>query len=177
MWLVGLLAVCFIVFVLLSKASKPLKPVEDEPPLRQPAQGSPEQWLIDWQAIFEESFPTKIHGVDQGDDGVSRQEIIGKCESGDRLRIARETSNAYDPNALQVVTWDQKHLLGYLSKDIAKRYAPMIDAGGYAEAIITKVTGGTASKPSLGVNIMFGVFSAEGLEEAFKSGKATRIEN
>jgi hypothetical protein len=68
-------------------------------------------------------------------------------------------------------------LLGYLSKDIAKRYAPMIDAGGYAEAIITKVTGGTASKPSLGVNIMFGVFSAEGLEEAFKSGKATRIEN
>lgn len=92
------------------------------------------------------SFYTKIVGVTKN----SRQEIIKKmCYSGQRLQLVREKNNACDFNAVMVLCGNTQ--IGYLSKDIAQKIAPLMDKGQEFECIVQKVTGG--GNNFYGVNI------------------------
>ena len=95
---------------------------------------------------------TKVMGVThKNDDGTSRQELLGLCSEGDELYLYRDEYNEYDPNAIQVDSPDGQ--VGFLSRTIAKKLAPLMDDGDDLYCEITNITGGEYDKPTLGCNI------------------------
>jgi hypothetical protein len=88
-----------------------------------------------------QSFYTKIAGVSyKNDDGSSRQKYLSKCNVREPLKLVREF-NKYDTNAVNVLTRNGKQL-GYLSKDVAKEIAPLLDKGKRVDCEISDLTGG-----------------------------------
>lgn len=83
------------------------------------------------------------------DDGTDRQRVIARCKEGDSVRLVREPRNAYDKNAVAVVT--SKGQIGYLSREDAAAVAPALDRGAKAQAHIRHIGGGTKDKPTRGV--------------------------
>lgn len=57
---------------------------------------------------------------------------------GERTRLVREPANAYDPNAIRV-NLQNGETLGYLTKEFAAVLARQMDAGGDADAQISKI--------------------------------------
>ncbi len=105
---------------------------------------------------MQTKFRTKIHGVSHGD----RQKVIKKYLKPDQpLLLVREPRNKIDPNAIAVYLerktflGKKRHHLGYLSEERAQIIAPALDAGWAHRVTVMDVTGGTADKPTLGVNI------------------------
>ena len=77
-------------------------------------------------------------------DWSSRQDIIKGCKQGDKLTLVREPDNQHDRNAVKVCVISEKNSgffskifgpkvvakqLGYLSKYVASRVAPLMDKG------------------------------------------------
>lgn len=52
---------------------------------------------------------------------------IAKLHVGQKLRLEREPTNRFDPNAVAVYIFQQ--CLGYLSRGVAGEIAPIMDAG------------------------------------------------
>ena len=98
-----------------------------------------------------ETIFSKLSGVTHHNiDGSNRQEIIGElCYEGQPLLLMRRP-NQYSYDNIDVFIAYQ---VGYMNPELAKMLAPLLDAGGAVEARITEVTGGSAEKPTLGVNI------------------------
>jgi len=71
------------------------------------------------------SFNTKLAGVTFGDC----QKNINKWGYADigYFWLEREPDNPHDPNAISV--WFLNDCLGYLQKTVAKKLAPIMDAG------------------------------------------------
>jgi hypothetical protein len=72
---------------------------------------------------------------------------------GRRVALVREPTNQYDPNAVAV--WDEAETvqLGFLPREIAARFAPLLDSGQARAAIVVwehRDTDGTR----LGVNLL-----------------------
>jgi len=65
---------------------------------------------------------TKVVGVShQNADGSSRQKIIAEeVNEDDILSLEAEPTNAYDPNAVKVLT-NTGHQIGYLNKEVAEQ--------------------------------------------------------
>lgn len=102
-------------------------------------------------------FFTKIHGVSHG----NRQKLLKQLRPGQPLQLIREPNNPHDHNAIMVCVTSgllrRSQQLGYLSADIAERYAPHLDAGGNMSATVSQVTGGGGWlwwKKSYGCNIV-----------------------
>lgn len=83
-----------------------------------------------------DSTYTKVAGVTFG----NIQSILPKLRSGMSLRFIREPKNHYDRNAIRVECNWQK--IGYLSADLARDYAPILDNGGKITGNIANITGG-----------------------------------
>ena len=101
-----------------------------------------------------ESIPSKVKGVSHTNaDGRSRQQIIReKCRPGMDLVLRREPNNAYDPDAIAVFCDGEQ--VGYVTAEIADTFAEDLDAGAIEmRAVVSEVTGGTAEKTTLGLNI------------------------
>lgn len=99
-----------------------------------------------------DTIKSKVAGTSFDD----RNEIIEKyCKKGMELILEREPDNHADSNAIMVFVETNKgeEQIGYVTKEAAKTVAEYMDNGKTITATITKVTGGTASKPSYGVNI------------------------
>ena len=99
-------------------------------------------------------FYSKVAGTSHRNrDGTSRQAAIRKhCFAGAPLDLIREPDNKHDRNAIAIF-YDDKQI-GYLSADIANKYAPKLDAGLISmEVHVDEVTGGYGDKSTLGVNI------------------------
>ena len=82
-------------------------------------------------------FNTKVVGV----TFENRQELLAGLEAGVELELVRHPENEMDENAIGV------HLpggaqLGFLNRHLAKRLAPVMDAGTFYDAAVTAVTGG-----------------------------------
>ena len=114
------------------------------------------------QAQTTRSFHSKLAGVTaKNDDGRSRQDYIRAfCTAGMALRLVREPSNRFDPNAVAVwitarslVFFSSDVQIGYINADLASELTPQIDRGTPVRASISDVTGGTGGK-ALGVNIL-----------------------
>ena len=79
---------------------------------------------------------TKVVGVSKTNaNGTSRQAIIkSEVAEGDKLVLSPEPDNAYDPNAIQVLT-ESKKMIGYLSKEVAGRLQNAI--GSEVDIVVT----------------------------------------
>ncbi len=75
-------------------------------------------------------YDTKVVGVSMmNDDGSSRQEIIRtEVEELDKLKLSAEPDNAYDPNAIKVLS-QYGNQIGYLNKEIAEKVKPALEHG------------------------------------------------
>jgi HIRAN domain len=162
------LAVCYLVIkALLDGTQRTAAPAKDgsTPRIAYHGKSDPFSEIIanpNFQHV--RSIHTKIRGVTfDNPDGANRQQIIRQwCHSGDALYLEREPNNPADRNAIQVkrvICSDvpdkprQGEPLGYLSRDLAERFAPQMDEGFVLMAArITEVTGGEDGR-SLGVNI------------------------
>lgn len=123
-----------------------------------------------------EIIKTKLVGVSQAEDEdemPSRQQIIKKyVHKEDILLLFREPENEYDPNAIAAhvdIDYDDPwgygdYKIGYLSSDLASRYAALIDAGGIITCSVLDVTGGV-DKKNYGVNVVLGIYSPEEVAE------------
>lgn len=86
---------------------------------------------------------TKIVGVTHiNSDGTKRQDLIRNCHNGEKLDLVRDNNNKHDNNAIKVLRKNGE-MLGYISKEITLRLAPIIDENAKCYAVVTKITGGT----------------------------------
>jgi hypothetical protein len=94
---------------------------------------------------------TKVRGVSFNNANGERRELIiqTRCQAGDALLLLREPENEYDSNAIAVtrlIDKDGKNveavdMLGHISRDLAERLAPDMDAGETIVAEVKNVTG------------------------------------
>ena len=102
-------------------------------------------------------FFTKVRGVTmENDDGSDRQTIISRCRAGERLYLDHQSDNPHDPNAVMVIRGTGEQL-GYLSRAVAARLAPVLDAGFRVEARISALTGLQRLGEHRGVNLLIAV--------------------
>jgi hypothetical protein len=85
-------------------------------------------------------------------DGVRRQDEIRRCRPGERVSLQREPTNKHDPMATAVVS-ARGVQIGYLCREHARWIGGKIDKGEACRAIIERVHGGRADRPSFGVLI------------------------
>lgn len=111
-----------------------------------------------------ETIRSKIRGVSKG----NRQEYIQSVFPGDQLDLRREPDNLYDENAIKVFAGDYSDDdLGYLSKDLAERLAPILDS--YKQLVMAEVIDITGEyKRTQGVNIELTIYTEEETQEITK---------
>lgn len=96
---------------------------------------------------------TKVVGVTRRNrDGTDRQTIIRRCVAGEPLALIPAPDNPHDEDAIMICrrTGEQ---LGYVSEDLADTIGDLIADGHRLDAEILTITGGTADKPTRGVNL------------------------
>ncbi|MCZ6556600.1 MAG: HIRAN domain-containing protein, partial [SAR324 cluster bacterium] len=74
------------------------------------------------------------------------------CDQGEALALVREPLNSHDSNAVAIFTMSGQQL-GYISRDLSAEIAERLDRGSPVTARISDITGGTAERPTFGVNI------------------------
>ena len=80
------------------------------------------------------------------DTGENRQYIIADligCDllyPGKFLQLRREPDNPYDANSIAVIGPDSR-MLGYICREIASEYAPLLDNGKRVRAVVTQILG------------------------------------
>lgn len=128
---------------------------------------------------------TKIRGVTKtSGDGSDRQRIIRQCcRSGDALFFLREPQNPVDRNAIQVRRVvctdvpDKPRLgeqLGYLSRDLAQKFATRMDVDGWIiMGEILNLAGGQDGE-ALGVNIKLAIYRPAPTQPPPKKRRARR---
>lgn len=108
------------------------------------------------------SFYTKIAGAThRNSDGSDRQQIIPRCQKGERVHLIREPDNPYDPFAVKVVRASGEQL-GYLPSEVAGNergagwsVARKIDRGVTCIAQIANITGGRGRPYGANLQITF----------------------
>jgi len=109
---------------------------------------------------------SKVAGVIKTNrDGSSRQEIINELSEYDILTLEREPNNTYDQNAIKVLT-DDRRQIGYLTKELAAKLAPLMDAGQEIECDLKEITG--LDQDAQGVNIELTVYTLEETRELYE---------
>lgn len=78
------------------------------------------------------------------------QELIKKLNSGEELYLVRYPDNPYDANCIAVNSATGQ--VGYISKDLAKTLAPLMDSGTTLCCFVTVIIGGNNGY-CFGVNI------------------------
>lgn len=112
-------------------------------------------------------FYTKVVGVTHPNkDGGDRQAIIARCKPFEPVDLEHEDDNPYDPNAIMVLTKDHVQI-GYLPREVAPDIWLRIQQDFSFNTFIVNITGGTASQPMRGMNIVImvacpGASDAEG---------------
>jgi hypothetical protein len=89
----------------------------------------------------ESSIVTYLKGVNRKNPGLfgkHRQKLIRDCKSGQVLKLTREHNNPVDENAITVCNW-KKQPLGYLSRHVASKVAPLLDSGKTVEVEVRKI--------------------------------------
>jgi hypothetical protein len=99
---------------------------------------------------------SKLSGVTHHNpDGTSRQEIIAElCYKDQPLMLVRQPNQYSYDNIGVYIAFE----IGYINPELAGQLAAILDEGGEIEARISDITGGSADKPILGVNVMFHIY-------------------
>lgn len=116
---------------------------------KQVAEGwvEPEVRLTVSTDLIEPRYTFRVVGDHIGD----RSHWISQLATGDPINLVREPSNPFDNNAVMVVDRSRRHL-GYLKRDVATWFAPILDRG---QRYVSKVH----RKPPSG-GLVVGVFEA-----------------
>lgn len=93
-------------------------------------------------------FYTKVVGV----TFENRQKFVLETRINDILSLERDRYNEYDRNAIKVVNM-QGNQIGFLSKEVSRTLAPLIDSGSEYIATVTGITGTNLTDHNLGVNV------------------------
>ena len=103
------------------------------------------------------SIKTKVVGVTfQNPNGIERQSLLFvmqkriKSDRGELIMLRRDHSNPHDKNAVAVLN-GRGEQLGYLSRNVAKTIAPLMDKGTYISIKTLQITGGESR--FLGLNV------------------------
>lgn len=96
---------------------------------------------------FDSTY-TNVAGVTFG----NIQSILPKLRSGMSLRFIREPKNPYDRNAIRIECNWQK--IGYLSADLARDYASILDNGGKIVGSVANITGGRGKTYGCNIEII-----------------------
>lgn len=70
--------------------------------------------------------------------GKHRKKLIRDCTRGEFLKLIREPDNLFDQNAIKICN-QQEQPLGYLSRYVAAKVAPLLDAGKTVEVKIREI--------------------------------------
>jgi hypothetical protein len=119
--------------------------------------------LLAWRTVrgMQRLIYSKARGVmKENVDGIYRQKILAKLarypEQDVTLSFEREDDNIYDSNAVKIIAHVNEKgwaCVGYLSKDLAREVAPLLDEGYEAILFFLGVTG----YDRLGLNFAFTV--------------------
>lgn len=60
---------------------------------------------------------------------IDAKAYAGTLTEGDPLLIEREPENAFDPNAIKVLSPERSLHIGYVAKEVAVELAPLMDEG------------------------------------------------
>lgn len=114
----------------------------------------PEQHFIPAQALAEQAGyaePSSVYLGDLeeprytfrvvGDFVGNRQNHISRLSVGDEVLLIREPSNPHDPNAVSVND-RARNMLGYLKRDVAQWFGPMLDRKGTVRADVHTFSSG-----------------------------------
>ena len=114
-------------------------------------------------------FFTKLAGV----TFEGRQAVIARLSPGTPLRLERQPTNEYDPNACAIFE-PLGEQVGFLNRTLAAELAPVIDAGVEYDVEVADITGGGEGE-SLGVNVLIERRGEDpGLDEAAARAAAER---
>lgn len=109
-----------------------------------------------WQIVRGRQLISKVSGVTYG----TRQRALRKLEQYSKgminVTLERETSNAYDANAVRVmvnVGSGGKYHLGFIPRDLAALIAPLLDKGIQLATRFHGVTGGYERRDTYGALI------------------------
>ncbi len=79
----------------------------------------------EWPKLYPlHVYPFRVAGLTHHQQAVNSHAFV----AGKVILLEREPSNAYDRNAIRVLSQDRKHQAGYVPKDIAALMAPVMDA-------------------------------------------------
>ena len=86
-----------------------------------------------------------------------RQAVVAQLAVNEEVLLCREPQNSYDGNAIRVERKNGRQI-GYLSRQLAATLAIRLDNhGDKVPAVVTRLWGGSPSKPARGVEIRFTV--------------------
>lgn len=91
-----------------------------------------------------------LHSKIAGISFEGRQALIQGLKAGVGLILQRQPDNAFDKNAIKILTKEGEHL-GFINRQLAAELAPAMDKGNKYGAFITEITG--SQDKNFGVNI------------------------
>jgi len=131
------------------------------PPAQRQTQSEPidnnhsNHWISGLQSRNPNTMAREIETRVVGVTFENRQSVIRRMTVGDRVWLRREPTNAYDPNAIRVETYDGAQI-GYISRIEAAALARVLDEHGKAvPGVVTFITGSHYYDSNLGVRIRF----------------------
>lgn len=97
------------------------------------------------------TFGTKVVGVSfDNPDGTSRQKIIKKCKTGEKLHLVRDPDNPYGHGTTIKVLRKSGEQIGHIATHVSAGLSYFMDRGGPVEATILKKVGGSGREKTLG---------------------------
>lgn len=70
---------------------------------------------------------------------IDAKAYAGTLTEGDSLLIEREPENAFDPNAIKVLSPERSLHIGYVAKEVAVELAPLMDEGRFFSCSVESV--------------------------------------
>lgn len=105
---------------------------------------------------LRKEFYSKVTGVTfENEDGVNRQDLLRKLNSGAKLELRMEPENPHDDNAVEIYSSVGK--IGYIKRDLAAYITTLLEKKVRVIVEVEEITGGG---PSLlyGCNIKISIY-------------------
>lgn len=159
-WVLAIIGAVIIVFRLIKSKLEDdasSQPIPDSKPFYLRMNEADSNSKPNAEYSYFNSIHTKVVGVSKNNNaGTPIQSILPRLTKSAALKLVREPNNHVDRNAIMVYA-NGKHI-GYVSADIARRYAKDIDKGTIKmSARIKNLTGGNGLY--YGCNIVIDIFN------------------
>ena len=91
--------------------------------------------------VLRDEFHSRVAGVTfENDDGVNRQDLLPKLNSGANLELRLEPENPHDENAVEIYSSAGK--IGYINRDLAVYISTLLADDVRVDVKVSEITGG-----------------------------------